>query len=421
VNRPGIVLLSALVIAAPAFGWGCGSRSVIEGLAPPLGVAPDAASSVACPTDCPAGCVSGHCLSPAVLAAGQQHTCALMEDGTVKCWGSNGANQLGRGPSTSTALPVPVSGVADAVTIAAGFDFSCAVVRSGVAICWGNDANGELGDGVDISSPGSAMSPGVPVMARGLTNAALISAGIKDTCALRLDGTVACWGYGGYGQLGDGVLGDGSSVPSVVMQLTGAQAIASGAYFNCALISDGTVQCWGAVLGTGVDKDVSIPVAVPGVQGSAALAAGNGHTCALLGDGTVACWGSNEFGELGFPTTAKCLTGLSCSLAPATVPSLGGVTALAAGNSHTCALLSDGTARCWGKNDHGQLGDGTTTQAPSPVEVSGLSGAVAIAAGYAHTCAKLTSGAFVCWGANDSGQLGDHTTRDSPVPVNVAF
>ncbi|MGH7435602.1 MAG: RCC1 domain-containing protein [Polyangiaceae bacterium] len=409
----------AIPIAAWLLGTGCGSRSGIDGVVP-AGVGPSASTSTPCPAACPGACVSGRCVSPATLAAGHQHTCAVRADGSVTCWGSNGSEQLGNRTSAGS-RPAMVPGVSGAVGVAAGFDFSCALAHDGTASCWGNDSNGQLGDGAPTALPNMTLLTGIAPVT-GLTTGAAISAGYDDTCALRLDGTVACWGYGGYGQIGDGVLGDGSPTPSQVMQLAGAQAIASGAYFNCALLASGTVQCWGAVLGTGVDKDVSTPVAVPNLDGVVALSAGNGHTCAVLAGGSVACWGSNEYGELGFPTTATCLSGLTCSLAPTTLSGIGNVTALAAGSSHTCALLADTTVRCWGKNDHGQLGDGNAgTQSLVPVAVSGLSGVVEIAAGVAHSCARLATGAFTCWGANDSGQLGDGTTSDSPVPVPVAL
>ena len=125
----------------------------------------------------------------------------------------------------------------------------------------------------------------------------------------------------------------------------------------------------------------------------------------MLGDGTARCWGNNWFGQLGDGTTTERHT-------PVAVSGLSNAVAIAAGNYHTCAVLGDGTARCWGRNDYGQLGDGTTTERHTPVAVSGLTNAVAVSAGGDHTCAVLSDGTARCWGDNSDGQLGDGTTAD---------
>jgi alpha-tubulin suppressor-like RCC1 family protein len=154
---------------------------------------------------------------------------------------------------------------------------------------------------------------------------------------------------------------------------------------------------------------------VTGLGGRAtALGAGDRHTCALLADGRVQCWGYNRAGQLGDGTTTQRST-------PTTVTGLGGrATALAAGWSHTCALLADGRVQCWGNNSLGQLGDGTTTQRSTPTTVTGLGGmATALAAGGEHTCALLEGGRVQCWGYNSAGQLGDGTTTSRSTPVTV--
>jgi alpha-tubulin suppressor-like RCC1 family protein len=151
-------------------------------------------------------------------------------------------------------------------------------------------------------------------------------------------------------------------------------------------------------------------VAVSDLTKVAALAAGEFHTCAVLADGTVRCWGENTFGQLGDGTTDN--------TRPLPVPVSGLSTAavgLAAGRDHTCAVLADGSGRCWGGNAFGQIGDGTTTGRVLPMAVNGLTNAVAIAAGGDHTCARLADGSVRCWGSNISGQLGDGDTSPDAV------
>jgi alpha-tubulin suppressor-like RCC1 family protein len=221
---------------------------------------------------------------------------------------------------------------------------------------------------------------------------------------------VECWGSNGDP--------GGPSVPTTVSGLTRATAVAvGGADYACALLLDGTIRCWGSngrgQLGNGSTTDSTTPVAVSGVTGAVAIAAGDYHTCAVMADGTVACWGDNDFGELGLGTSSgpqACVNGAPCALAPVKVPNLSGATAIAAGQTDTCALLSDGTVRCWGWNVDGELGDGTQTPSSTPVVVSGLSGATAIAMGDYTACALVASGDVVCWGFDDSGQLGSLTT-----------
>ena len=249
-----------------------------------------------------------------------------------------------------------------------------------------------------------------------LLGATGIAAGGDHSCALVTLGTVDCWGDDSHGQLGDGQLADSVTSAVGVTGLTGATAVVSGWGHSCALLPGGTVSCWGAngngQLGDGTTTDASTPVTVDGLTGAKSLAAGWGHTCALLTGGTVDCWGYNLDGALGNGT-------LVTSSTPVPVTGLTGATALAAGADHTCAVLAGGAVDCWGSNFSGELGDGTTTDSSTPVPVKGLTGVKALVAGDYHTCALLAGGTVDCWGYNMFGQLGDGTTTDSSTPVAV--
>ena len=219
------------------------------------------------------------------------------------------------------------------------------------------------------------------------------------------------------GQLGDGTTTTRSQ-PGVVTGLPGpAAAVSAGQAFNCALLHDGTVHCWGfnsqGQLGDGSTSIRLVPVAVPGLEDVAGLATGSIHTCALLGNGQVWCWGSNSQGQLGDGTTTN-------RFALTQVVGLPSAVAVAGGQGHTCALLADGTARCWGRNDHGQLGIGITGNMTVPVAPLDLSGTVLIAAGGTHTCSSLVSGEVRCWGDNGAHQAS-HLSGDQLSPVTVVL
>ena len=337
------------------------------------------------------------------IGSGYVHNCALLSDGTVKCWGDNGAAQLGDGTLTSHPVPVFVSGLSGATAITAGIYHTCALLWDGTVKCWGFNGFGALGDGTTTTRT-------TPVSVTGLSGATAIVAGEVHTCALLLDGTVKCWGDNNFGELGDGTTVLSSTVPVSVSGLSGVMDLSAGARHTCALLSDGTVKCWGDY--------VNVPVSVTGLSGVRDIAGGELHTCAVLFDGRVKCWGSNDQGQLGDGTVADSALPVTVTGANA-LPGMG-ATVISAGVYNTCALLSDGTGKCWGDNSLGQLGDGTTTLRNTPVAVIGLSGATAIAVGWSHTCALLSDGTVKCWGNNFYGQLGDGTTTDSTVPGSVS-
>ena len=337
------------------------------------------------------------------VAAGLNHTCAVTSGGGVKCWGENKFGQLGDGTNTDSLTPVDVTGLSTGVSaIAAGLWHTCVLTNAGGVKCWGRVWH--LGD--PINSP-------TPIDVGGLgTGVRAIATGQWHTCVLTSAGGVKCWGAGYFGQLGDGTNKDSPTPVDVSGLSSGVSAIAAGGWYTCALTSGGGVKCWGenrsGQLGDGTtETGRPAPVDVSGLSsGVSAIATGGEHACALMSTGGVKCWGDDYYGQLGSSKTTSTpvdVSGLSS-----------GVSAIAAGDNHTCALMSTGGVKCWGENDWGQLGDGTHTDPSSktitPVDVIGLSSGVsAIATGSSHTCALTSAGGLKCWGWNYSGQLGNGT------------
>ena len=334
------------------------------------------------------------------------HTCALMSGtGGVRCWGWNTYGQLGDGTTADLHSPLSSDVLIGVSQISNGCSYTCALMSAtGGVRCWGLNSYGDLGDGTttDLHSP-----PTSDV----LSGVSHIATGYSHTCALMsVTGGVRCWGWNGMGQLGDGTISYLHSPPSIDV-LIGVSQIVTGYGHTCALMSaTAGVRCWGwngnGQLGNGATSNVYNPPGSDLLTGVSQIVAGDFHTCALMSaTGGVRCWGYNSYGQLGDGTTTDLHSPPSSNV-------LTGVSYIAAGSYHTCVLMSwTGGIRCWGSNDHGQLGDGTATDLHSPPSSDVLTGGSQIAAGGLDTCALIGSnGDMRCWGANTYGQLGDGTT-----------
>ncbi|MBJ7382190.1 MAG: hypothetical protein JHC66_06325, partial [Acidimicrobiia bacterium] len=376
------------------------------------------------------------------LSAGNEHVCTIRADSTVWCWGEGYYGELGveetyRLPPqllTSTPVQVATSDVSDARSLAAGLNHTCALLNDGRVKCWGRNDSGQTnsypGDSwapTFVKVPSGTAAPDVP-----LENVKAIAAGYNHTCALKNDGGVSCWGKNNKGQLGRGYTDPSNTVSRVWSgssfdspPLKNVVAISAAGDHTCALLSDTSVKCWGdggyGALGNGESKDSSLPVSVHksltderNLVDVASLAVGPVHTCILNTSGKASCWGSNVWGQLGNNPLAG-TTAFSLKKAPVEVDSDDEFSNIATSSFTTCAILKSTKAvQCWGLNYSGQVGDGTVINRQQPVNVEGDGNYnVELALGKAFSCSLASTQAIRCWGDNSEGQLGNGTTNYS--------
>ncbi|MEU4116161.1 hypothetical protein AB0F71_16900 [Kitasatospora sp. NPDC028055] len=359
----------------------------------------------------------------------------------LRAWGLNTSGQLGDGTKTQRLTPTSVVGLSGAElnSVAAGgtggsagSGFGLALLANGTVEAWGKNDKGQLGNGATSTTDEWA----VPGLVAGLGGVDAIAAGGSHALALLKDGTVMSWGLNDKGQLGDGTTTN-ASLPVTVAGLADVKAIAAGDTFSMALLKDGTVKTWGnndkgqlGVTPRPASSTATVPNPTPATRTTAVqvpelttvkgITAGASHALALLADGTVMSWGLNDKGQLGDDTATTTTPAVNNNKPyPVQVLELTNVTALAAGATHSVALLQDRTLRAWGNNANGQVGDGTTTQRNTSVPVLGAAGVVGIASGAGHNLAVLGDGTVQSWGLNDKGQLGDGTTTQRLTPVQV--
>ena len=344
------------------------------------------------------------------VSAGNYFTCALKSDTTVWCWGINTSGQLGDGTTTLRNRPVQVNGLSGIVSVESSNDYACALKSDNTMWCWGNNGFGQLGNGTTTNSS-------APVQVSSLTGVTQFATGYGHVCALKSDGSVVCWGWNVMMNLGTGTT-TSSSTPVTPSGLTSASQVRAGAYGGCVLLVDATVRCWGAggsgQLGNGgttyQTSTKTQPTALTGVSG---LSNAKGqHSCAIMSDKTIKCWGYNDHGQVGIGTTTNQLT-------PALVTTISDVVDISSNNHTTCAVKTDGTAWCWGWAGWNQLGNGSNVDKFVPTEVPNVSGAIQISAGYTHTCVVLADTTIKCWGRNNSSELGDGTATGRATAVSV--
>lgn len=353
-------------------------------------------------------CIQGCCHAntdpglPVGVTAGEADSCAVTTTGQVRCWGSNIAGQLGRGKGADSLTPVTAYNIpSGAASAAMGMAHGCAAVGSLIA-CWGANGSGQVG----FDSLPANFGVEQPARVQILQGASLsVSVGSSHSCAL-VDETAYCWGSNDSGQLAADASVSMMSSPRTVGQIgSGVLAIGSAGVRSCAIVAGGGASCWG-----GAGNAPATPI--PGISGATKLAVAPFHACALAG-GSVQCWGSKLSGELGNGTN-----GGNTPSVPTGLPS--GVTAITANGAHTCALVG-GAVWCWGGNVSGELGRDTGLSPGLPAAVPGLTGATAIAAGENHTCALAANNKLKCWGRNDEGQLGNGTKEGGVTPVTVTW
>jgi alpha-tubulin suppressor-like RCC1 family protein len=332
---------------------------------------------------------------------GSGHSCGVATSNLAYCWGYNGTGAIGDGTTTRRLRPVAVAGTLRFQQVSAGYDFTCGVTTEFRAYCWGSNNfgihGGQLGDGTKTQRLR-------PVAVRGGLLFSEVSTGQAHTCGRTTGNRVYCWGSNERGQIGDGTRQD-RLTPVPIGGTLRFRQVSVGWNHSCAVTTDDRAYCWGG--------SVLNPTVVPGGHRFLLGDGGGFHTCGVATDNRGLCWGDNLFGQLGNGTTG----------APRAMPRVvvGGLAfrAIEAGAHHTCGVTTVNQAYCWGNNQEGTLGDGTTTHRSAPVRVAGGHRFSQVSAGGAHSCGRKPSGAGYCWGGNFSGALGDGTRTNRLTPRAV--
>jgi alpha-tubulin suppressor-like RCC1 family protein len=319
---------------------------------------------------------------------------------------------------TSGHLERDAPSIKGAKAISCSATHTCVIAEDDGLMCWGENMYGALGDGTENKSE-------TPVKVVGLSSVAEVIVDFARTCARTTNGDVYCWGDREYGKAGDGYLDDKARAKPLADKplITGATSIGVGMIHGCATHADGTMTCWGQCrLGAcGLPPRppwIPKPMKAPKIRGALRVSAGEGATCAIDKDGGVSCWGTSRYGILG-----ETVTSTKAHDTPAKINLPGPAAEVAVGvGGHACARLTTGAVLCWGHNEHGQLGDGTTMDRKAAAPVKGIAKATQIAAGKETTCALVEGGRLFCWGdkrvvKKPGGELED---AHEPVEITVA-
>ena len=350
------------------------------------------------------------------VSLGIKHACATLADFSIACWGANEHGQLGLGHTDRVLVPTRVPNVRDVRFLSVGRAHTCVVSGDGEVSCWGSNESAQLGIGPADSIPH-------PEPQRvGCSKAKKVQASKGHTCIETLTKTAECWGANQFGQLGDGTTTQRSE-PTRLPGLTGIEKLSAGdGDFTCAVASNpaggDAVYCWGLNDKGQIGQPLTTtsnptPTIVAGITDPDKVFIGVEHACATLSDTTVECWGSNEHGQLGDGTSATRFT-------PAKVKGVIGMTEVAPGVAHTCGTENAaGVTKCWGSNEHGQIGLGEVGgDRLSPTRIAGEGWETVTADGDSSCGTRGTT--TYCWGRNDEGQLGDGTTEDRSEPTPLA-
>jgi alpha-tubulin suppressor-like RCC1 family protein len=342
----------------------------------------------------------------ALIALGAEHSCALLANGEVRCWGRNDFGQVGDGTRANRNRPASVPGP-PAMEVALGALHSCARHRNGELRCWGLNDVGQLGDGTRSNRDR-------PVIVRGVSGPTQLALGGGASCALQRGGRVMCFGGNNMGVLGRLPYEYANPTAQPVPGLGPLSLVALGGGQGCGIGVDDSVSCWGdsgyGQVGAGATHRSVGVSRVRHLDGAGVveLALGSAHSCARARNGRVWCWGYNHHGQVGNGSTSD-------QAYPVHVRGLAPALRLSAGGLKSCAIVTGQRVFCWGAVQDVPNASFTTHHDPLPAEVPGAQGAVGIAVGGAHACAIMGDGTVRCWGLNSAGQLGSGTNQNSDV------